>query len=104
MATSVTIPISTDGHGPVYVTTLAIGAGGVATTESTIAVSHGETAEPIVVSPGTAVLITSSLVHGAVTAPATVGQVDDAVSGDVVETAEPAPVEPAQTVLDSEAV
>ena len=101
MATSVTIPVSTDGHGPVYVTTLAIGAGGVAATQNTVAVSHGETAGEITVTAGTAVLITSALVHGAVTAPATVGQVDDAVSGDVVDTA---PVEPPQTVLDSEAV
>jgi len=104
MATSVTIPVSTDGHGPVYVTTLAIGAGGVAATQNTVAVSHGETAGEITVTAGTAVLITSALVHGAVTAPATVGQVDDAVSGDVVDTAEPAPTDAQQTVLDSEAV
>ena len=35
------------------------------------------------VTAGAAVLITAALVHGAVTAPATVGQVEDDVSGDV---------------------
>ena len=109
MATSVTIPVSTDGHGPVYVTTLTIGPDGVATTAATVAVSHGEVADAITVSPGTAVLLTSAVLHSTVTATATVGPVSDAVSGDAVPEAEPASdvvaaVEPAQTVVDSEAI
>ena len=104
MSTSVTIPISTDGHGPVYVTTLSVAADGTAKAVSTVAVSHGETAGEITVTAGTVVLVSASPVAQPVSVPATVGQVADAVSGETVETAEPSPTEAPQTVLDSEAV